>query len=91
MFHFDENRVYALRFAAAVGKKKKKQQRSLALDTRFGRNNAVAKRPGMKNCVPEGTQGRVIQKFDCATHDHFVNIYTLFIRICIYNVMGFQN
>jgi len=26
-------------------KKKKKQQRSLALDTRFGRNNATAKRP----------------------------------------------
>lgn len=29
--------------------KKKKKQRSLALDTRFGRNNATAKRPGMKN------------------------------------------
>src|SRR5436190_18237506 len=31
----------------------KKKQRSLALDTRFGRNNATAKRPGMKNWFPE--------------------------------------
>jgi len=52
MFHFDGNRVYVLRFATA-----KKKQRSFALDTRFGRNNAAAKRPGMKNCFLSETRG----------------------------------
>jgi len=51
MFHFDENPVYALRC-----RWQKKKKNTIALDTRFGRNNAAAKRPGMKNCLTERSQ-----------------------------------
>lgn len=76
MFHFDGNRVYVLRFAAAGVKGGEKKQRSLALDTRFGRNNAAAKRLRDEKLRSSQNAGEshvcvvfwhIIQKFNCLT------------------------